>query len=420
MGAWGFGDLINYRPSTGMYDEDLVFSQIDKQNLPIQFKAIPGDVYYLRCRHIGNSNPSILTLNVQQFVPSSTPLGSIFINNDNTLFRQGTILSPNEDHNVLDFVFNFPVGEAGDISANGTFLAEEAADDSLRIGMIVNSEFVESESIATSNTEHSIRYCLGQDKFYCADVESAPTTLRIISVLGVVEDTLSMTGIANVKGLAANNDGTILYYTIENFSTVKQWDLVNNVALPDLVADIATYNGYDILVLSNDTILFSYVKPGSGAADSFIVRQYNTNGILLNTYNFDADVYTTDVPPRLGYALDEPNSYWAYMPTSDDTNFFSRYVNVRITDGAYLSETVKQVFASGIEYLGPETETPFARFGPAESCFIAILRSSTLPPAAAYSGIYQIVPGKTNDTVFTDVNANITLVLKIPDPFARI
>jgi hypothetical protein len=70
------------------------------------------------------------------------------------------------------------------------------------------------------------------------------------------------------------------------------------------------------------------------------------------------------------------------------------------------------MYSVGI-YSGNETATPSARFGNSDSCSFWIMEAGT-----DFSGIYVMVPNKTNDTLYT--GDSTTLDVKIPNPLAQL
>jgi len=130
-----------------------------------------------------------------------------------------------------------------------------------------------------------------------------------------------------------------------------------------------------IVVPSTDITLFNYLAGGGLIPTTFALSHGGSHSYIGLT-------------PGSGYSIEELTPPgWT--------------VSVFVSNGSPISNL-----------LVTEGETTFV-------VFTNTLASPT-PPATGWGGIYQIVPGKRNDTIWTDVGLNETLDVKIPNPKARL
>jgi hypothetical protein len=115
-------------------------------------------------------------------------------------------------------------------------------------------------------------------------------TISDAGVVGPTTWTLPNTS-KSLLAAAPNAAGTILYYTSLTTggggtgSVVYRYDLVNSVALSNLVAALVNYNSVkDIVVLDDDTILIGYHSATNPQQEKIV--HYDTSGGVLNTYTF--------------------------------------------------------------------------------------------------------------------------------------
>jgi hypothetical protein len=160
--------------------------------------------------------------------------------------------------------------------------------------------------------------------FYIAQVDVNqvnPTVVRTLSDDGVVgPDSWTLDNSLGVTCMGVSPDETILYYSQGSFGNpagaIYRWDLVNDVALSDLVAKPLNQTlGSDILIVASDG---SIVTPWRVALDeNWEARRYSPAGALLNTYPIGTSYTPGPSPPRL--ALDEDGtSVWAMTFTTNE------------------------------------------------------------------------------------------------------
>src|SRR5207245_5587638 len=158
--------------------------------------------------------------------------------------------------------------------------------------------------------------------------------------------------------MAPSLDETILYVvnnTNPSVAAVNRWDLVNNVALTDLVAGIASYSTYEILVLADGTLIVMYQSNTSTNAP--MAKHYDATGATLNTYTFTG---SQRFDTRLAYAVDDPLSFWAWTKLAPSTGQ-SRFTNVRVSDGATMT-TFDVMDFDAVIFHGGVLDNPLSRF----------------------------------------------------------
>src|SRR5436190_3843906 len=212
--------------------------------------------------------------------------------------------------------------------------------------------------------------------------DGSVTTVTADGAFGPTRWNLSNTW--NVASIAPSGSETILYGARNTFGTINtlaQWDLVNNVALPDLAPAVSSFRIQDLLVLGDDTILVAYVRNVANVTP--FLRRYDPDGTILNTYTLTGS-QSTEV--RLARALDDPASFWVWTRTNATESLsgpttLNKFSNLKVSDGTTLSTFSVPQFTHG-GYQGAKSATPLAFFGAAESCPFLILREALTPSVA--------------------------------------
>jgi len=344
----------------------------------VQCAVSAGVAYYLK---VSGGLACDYTLSVLAGPSDPAPVGSLFVPDDTAGFPAVCLSST--DGTVLRFVSPFPAGESGDVIATGPhtgrFLVYDKSTGDL---VLYDSAFTVLADLPyktdLSTNTFSIRTNRAITNFYVSDPKDTGhsnkqtvTTVSSAGVFGPQTWVLTNQGVLVDGGLAPSLDETILYVVnsaTANAAAVNRWDLVNDVALTDLVAGIATYSTYEILVLADGTLIVMYQSNTTATAP--MAKHYSAAGATLNTYTFTG---SQSFDTRLASALDDPVSFWAWTKLTPSTGQ-SRFTNVRVSDGATLTTFDVMDFERGI-YQGTRTATPLARFGPSESCPFLVLRT---------------------------------------------
>lgn len=379
----------SYHPIVKPYDNSVAqILNIEGDRCPIQFPVVENETFYLFIdKNTGNFNPASFSLAVQAFSQSTVPVGSIAVNDDTPGFPLA-ILSATEDQKVLDFILGYPAGEAGDTLTSAIVLVEDFSDNTLKVMNPDNSQLA---SLPFTGTP-IIRTCRGANKFYVGSNTNPPIVTTVNEDGSFGSTSWTLTGNTGLKGLAANNDETILYFTKGGFNApIKRWDLVNDVALSDLAPGIANRSPYDILFLSDESIIVFY-----SGADCFINR-YSTTGVILNTLSIGAAALTA---PRLAYSLRDDGSFWAwYQP--DASGIESNFFEIRASDLTIIRTRIDTIFETGSYAIGA-TASPISLFGNSFSCPFWVVQGE-IPVTP---GILILTPGRRRD-----------LDVQIPTPF---
>jgi len=431
IGIWGYTDLGNSVETiiTDPGGSQLVDNNTNL-NAPEQFYFLGTHTYLVQC--IIRFQPYYpLNLSFKTFVPQNIPAGSIIVNNDTQVVLQPADVSQNleaaiisaVDGTPLKFLNTIVVGEGGDInnllSGDNKFLFTTDDSDSPTNAVIYNPDFSQLTSINLGFTP--IRCGVtgnGKNKWYIAkSTILTPVPVAVIDNTGALVKTLHLTSIPH--SVAVLQDDTKLYYSVSSTGVIKAWDVVNDVALPDLAAALATYSPDEpMLCLGDGTIVVPYEKAGS-----YILKRYNSAGTVLNTYG---DYFATGLivsGNRLARALDDPNSFWLWLHI-DDTGGgsgagTSRFINIKVSDGSTIHTFDAAEFEVDVN-MQATTLSP-TRFGHSESCTFLIMRSGA-SSSNQFSGLYSqpINSGLTHDQLF-DLSSGTPVVtnVSIPTPFAR-
>lgn len=398
---------------------------------PNQLPIGNGSFYYFRCNRSSSSAANaVLAFDLFLAQELTVPAGTIFINSASEFDFQvtaglaglpGGLINPTTGE-IINFRPFFLCGEGGDIlptSGRMLYVDEFASFAPFPGGTNYNvylfgPDFSQITSFifdGSGGGAPKIRTHNESNKFYILSkgLGLTDTTFRSVDVNGSL-GLLRTIDSAGCTGFAVSADETIVYLSGVGGSTnsnIKRWDIAGAVYLSDLSATVANYRITDMLVLSDGSIIAVYFK--TTVTRDMFVRRYDTAGTLLNTYTFTFPIALNLTSPRLGYAIDSPNSFFvAFNTISSDHKHNLR--QVKVSDGTFInSSEVSNVFFA--DPGAAETLTPNWPVV-SDSCPIIQLRVSVTPPSV-FGGIYIIVPGKTDDTVKSGV---ITVDLKIPDP----
>jgi hypothetical protein len=386
IGFWAYGDGLtplvvvtnvsadSFGPNTSIINS--------KTNRPVQVpNPTPGTVFYFQVAP-NFAATSDLIVSALAFNNGTVPIGSIAVNDDEENFPLAILSGVDgDDYNVLAFINNYVMGEAGDVLATGEACTSDNQNNTI---VIYDNQYVEvtSQAITVSSNGGAIRTCQGTQRWWVGYTESSTRRARYVEADGSLGTAHVLTAIAQIECLAANNDETILYHcgTTASNRAIKRWDLVNDVALSDLIAEVTGYFTPDILVLSDDTIIYTLVD-STGTPD-VQVRHVDSTGTILHTYNFGSSfVFPVSTPPRLAYAIDDPNSFWIWThPILGTDDGLSRFQEVDIATGAILKEIDSAEYEVGA-YQPDASLTPLSRFGNSFSCPFWIVRAEVGPTA---------------------------------------
>lgn len=228
--------------------------------------------------------------------------------------------------------------------------------------------------------------CDNTGTFYVQVATGGNYHVRKIAADGTLSGTVYDLGSATlIRGIGANKAGTVLYYYQSDI--IKRWDLVNNVALSNLVSPgVHMSAGTDFLVLQDDSIVYGNTATG-------IVRYDGTSGTLLNTYT-PPNSQPYHLSDRLASGVDA-TSFLLYQVDGSATN---HTVFIKVSDGTILENIARAVVSGGAQ-TGTATATPYL-WGPDATCPAWVTRVPfTPPPPVPFIGTRQTLPIRRERTV---------------------
>lgn len=424
VGMFGLGDTTpGYSVNTSVYEGPAgapspLLGGISGLLVPTQWPSEAATEYFIRALAVdATDNPAFLVLNLQLHISTPVLAGDILVNDDSPGFPVA-ILSASENYIVKRFIQPFPAGEEGDILPNGNMLLEDADGDQIK-SFRANFNIIASIPNPAGTTVGSIRSNRGLNNFYVA-YEDAPAAVTVYTINGQ-GTTLSsliatLTGTSAIGGMAASNNGGILYYAKAPANEpIRTWNLSTNLAGANLLAAVPNYQTRAILVLPDDSLLISYYR---GGIDTY-VKHVDSTGVTLHTYNYGADNISN---PRLCFWLNNL-SFVIWLQRGSPNIGVMRFVRTQISDGVALFTRDHENFEAGVYQIDPASP-PRARYGCSFSCPMFVLTASAQPEFR--SGLYKIVPTASNsgsvklthDELYED--DGLTENVKIPDPFADI
>lgn len=347
-------------------------------NVPYSIPVTPGTQYFFEVDNGGvdvSGVPPLVLSAVPQPAEPTYAAGDLAVP-DETFGFPITILSQTDGH--VEEVFVFPSGEKGDILPDGTILAEDYDIDQTPLGLALVNPNLTVKSVLpypAAFFADSLLGCIRKSYLggWFVGCQSAGSPLSVDAIVKVAENgTIGgtvwdppLTSSTQVV-FTPNLTDTVLYYALSPLTAaaVKQWDLVNNVALSDLVAGASGYQiQQDLLTLADGSFLVGYTDLSTH--DNF-VRRYNSSGTILNTYALGTGLLLN----RMARGTDDLSTFWVWLYPLDGSGVeigTNEYRHIRVSDGSVLADFTVTQFEQG-NYAGPATATPTARFGPAFSC----------------------------------------------------
>lgn len=425
MGERFYGDAVIYRPTVDVYVDGFAGGDLlgtIGANLDSQTPLLAGRTYYYKViPNGGNPTPAVLNIDMQAAQDLPVPAGSIFIRAASILpsfqgkgytgLAAGYISATTGA--ILGFELQFQVGESGDYLPDTGELLFGDEYNGLNEVILYNSDLTVIAAIAGAWTTGGfpvIRTHRDTKKFYVGSKGQFPTPCQYVTInqVGGVSVAVSLTGAFGMTALAANVAETFVYMGIgvPTSQPVSKWSVAGGAFVADFAVGIVGSYIFDILVMNDDSVIVGFFNP---VTDVVIVKRYDASGAILNTYTPVVGAQTT-TSPRLGYANDDSLTYWVFMHL---TTGFSDFRQVGINGVEIL-----QITAPDAIYLSIETPTPLYRFVTSDSCPFVLFIGTAAP---TFGGIYELVPGKRNDTIYTQIAPTPTSVdVEIPEPSVRI
>jgi len=389
---------------------------------PVETPIKNGQTYYFRVtQKSGGSFPLNADLMVKfDFAPTAgiVPVNSIFITDDTDYFPAALLSATNGevikfiDIRASEFGTTLPSGHMclsyGLYYEFGSWVAVYDSNFSL-----IAAPF--ADAYGPLQISHN-----GTNAFFIAhyddNVNVQIAKLDILGNLELAKWVLPLATAYPFRIFTVNWTETILYYA-KPTGAIHRWDLVNDVALPDfttITPGALEKYGRDFITLADGSMIYSIRPTVDWVGDSYVYR-YDAAGNLLNTYG--PFVGFVD---RMAAAADDPTSFWIWADTLGADGFteppLSRFRNIQTSDGTILADFSKDSFQAGQGHrwdpLWADGDAPF--FQHSYSCSLMVVRSVT-----QVGGIYILVPGKRDDTLWTSFSPLASVDVKIPNPFAR-
>jgi hypothetical protein len=341
-------------------------------NRPVQIQVTAGQEYFLCFDRAGNPTPALLTVTAQYLAAQAVLPGDLLVNDDTGGFPL-IVASPSTDYLVKRSVPTVVAGEAGDALDSGIMAFE---DRTLPQIVTYDANFTVIHAQDTTGLGLAYIRTMNGTKFYVGFDGTGDVRVRDLlatGFFGAVDFTLP--GVTSLRGIAANNDETILYFSTDiGNAPVRRWDLVNGVELSVLNAGLAAnYRAKDILVMPDGTIVVLYTFTGSSP---ITLRRYDSSGTIL--MQFTVTLSPGGTGTRLAYSGDR-QTFWIMMPSTDDSVF--QHYDLA---GTLLSEVRHAPYNEGL-YLGAQTTDP-PLFGVSLSCPLVVMHGTAVPPEPVPDG----------------------------------
>ena len=221
-----------------------------------------------------------------------------------------------------------------------------------------------------------------------------------------------------------SRDGLIAYipnnYDDDFDCSCRRWDMVNNVEIlpafgpPPVVTPTTDFYAGEVIVLSNNTILCNYHKDGGLSGKQYTVH-YAVNGAVLHVIDHGHD----EVHHITHSADDDPDKFWVWIQPNDGLfDSMNLFRLIKISTGEILVEHASPKFylgKSSTDAYIEDCDEPMGRFGATNSCPLVIMMGEALTEIPG-AGIYELVPNKREDTVYTDSGEEN---VAIPNPFIK-
>lgn len=367
---WGRGQTYGaYQVQVDIYEDADVSLYLNlgqlwtPVNVPIYVPMRSGHVYYMNFYTIGSldANPAVLELSVTDGPTDAIRAGDFLTNLEVDFDSEYpvAVLAGDADRTVRAYMQvstpvyprgtgGLPHGAIGAIFSNGNVAWGDEQYSNVKIydaSLTLVSTILNASGLVNLGLSRVLQ------RLYIASVGAPAGHIDITSYddAGVVQNTWDTT-ITTIRSMGVNSDETILYYSRGGEAAIKRWDLILNSAMADLAADVAGYTIQDVLVLEDDTIIALYHQDAGTFHDAY-ARHYSAAGALLQTYSFGSFWRGSLNPPRAGFALDSPTSFWVSLKPEGrfDTSLLK---NVLISNGSIVTTRTHSNFLGGISLNG--------------------------------------------------------------------
>jgi hypothetical protein len=385
--------VLVYQGPSNVFDDNEVIA-FSGSNLALQAPLITGGEFIIKVTRLSGTAGSVDFSAVE--APSEPiPVGSIIDPDDTFGFPAAVISSTTGE--ILAFL-DLPGGEWGDILENGVFMLDSAdAADNVTLW---NADYTLALDLGTltptGGNQTRIRISAVLQHFFAGREGGGGNDAKIyhFSDAGVELNAWTLPD-AGLAALAPNSDGSIVYVGGQVSSTntpIKRWLTAGAGSFgTDLVAGLgANERVWDMLVLSDDTVIVSWLNTSTGTVT---VKRFEDDGTLLGTLTKTgmAKFFT-----RLAFDyLTYESFFWMWTHATDGFSVWERVEAASMTVD-YTVPNVRE-YESG-QYTGAVTATPDARFGASQSCPFFFSRVAlgdedvTIPPGTPGPYVWVHIP----------------------------
>ena len=392
ISVWAHGQYgaTSYEPTCAVFEgpaaAPVAYLAMSAVNEPMYFPVTSGTEYFLRITsNSGNPTPADLTVEAENFSATSpVPIGSIAVNDDDsdTGFTVGlAVMSATTNYDVLYYrVGSFAPGEQGDVLPSGIALV--GVGGSAAGAILYDDEYAEIDTPLLGETLGTIT-CNATDLFYVNDTDGGGNIVKTVGPTGTIGGDTWDLGASAIKGMAVSHDDTILYYRNSASSAIRRWDLVNDVALSDLVDPGISIGSQfvDMLCLASGNVVYGYTSGGTDTA-----KVYSAAGALLQTITLFSPGGGSST--RLCRGVDDDTTFWAWKKNSNPS-VFKEFL---VADGSTVTTRNHGLYARGV-YSGsvPSSGLITSRFGSSDSCPMWITRTEFTPEPPEETGTIIVV-----------------------------
>lgn len=379
--------------------------------------TVPG-TYYIRITRSGGG-ASNFDFTVQfDTRPTDTDVtvlaGDLLVNDDSVGFA-ATVFRPSTGA-LIGFITTIPGGEIGSILADNTQIWHDPGNSDLKIISPTFSIVASVDTIPGINGFQPLTSNTATEFYICNPSDGTIWRCTSIGVMTQIA-TITLPSADDPSAIGVNAAGTILYWTeqdgnasihrhnlstdtpMSDLYTIPGYDLVN-----DTVCTTPNGNPGDILVLPDNSVVLFW---NDTSAAQFIILHIDSAGTLLHTITYNSPLSLD----HLAYIKNSTTSVIVWLYTNIQLNI-GRYAQLDLATGTLSPSADTDHFTTGDNLIGDDP----VMFGPSQSCTVLRYQEVVIPPAPPNpsSGIYKIVPGKHNDTLWDDLSLLTTFNVKIP------
>lgn len=392
IGLFGFGNLSTFAPQTDAYQAPFnIFAPaaiggpnsnytLSAVNVPAFLPVTPGTRYYFR---FGLAQAAAITdtlgVQVRKFAKQNVPVGSYAIPDDGSYFPLAIFDATTGE--VLRFIAagSYAASEGGDIQPsgkvfmgdpgygyNGALTGEYVRLYTSKFELLLSAAATISGQSPVTSGPDGVSWFIGNVDGNSLKVTKYNDSLAVLDTWTVAVDPLL--GSSSLMGIAVSPDGATLYYSCFNIIAgpivpvaIHRWDLVNDVALSDLVAAGSYVPVREMICLADGSLVVAYWDHAGGGVGSRVIR-YSSAGAVLNTWTRGD---TVSLEMRLARDVANPTVFGIWTKIAGN---LSRFERINTTTGLVLSTlTIPHHSPAGVLDITP-TATPAYFYAPSFCC----------------------------------------------------